>query len=143
MKNMNIVKVKLFVLTFLIFALGLSCTTLPSVEHKTYHFPEKAFFDEPKNHKFEKLGLVRAKVNFPTLDPDRGFESLCSNYFNKAIAELVEIAEKKDGDAVMQVRSVVFLMDGRREEYPKAECADDGEEGQVLVKGIAIKWILK
>jgi hypothetical protein len=41
---------------------------------------------------------------------------------------------------VIDVKSVVFLENGKSELYPSAECADDGMEGQVLSQGIAIRW---
>ena len=50
------------------------------------------------------------------------------------------MAKKQGGDAVIDLKSVVYLEDGRREMYPSAECSDDGIEGQVLCQGIAIKW---
>jgi hypothetical protein len=36
---------------------------------------------------------------------------------------------------------VVFLADGRRETFDRPECTDDGEEGDVLVQGVAIQWV--
>jgi hypothetical protein len=89
---------------------------------------------------FEFVGWVKTKVNYVTLDPQHDEAQLCENYFNKAVRDLVKQARDHGGDAVIEVRSVVFLVDGRQETYPKAECADDGEEGQVLAVGKAIKW---
>jgi len=117
-----------------------SCSTLPKVSHKTYKFPDgKAFLDDP-SRPYDKVGVVRSKVNYPTLDPDTDENRLCPNYFNKSVNELVKFAEEKGADAVVQVRSVVFLIDGRREAYPQPECSDDGQEGQILTEGTAVKW---
>lgn len=117
-----------------------ACTTLPKITHKKYSFPDgKAYLSEP-SRPYEKLGVVRSKVNYPTLDPDSDETRLCPNYFNKSVGELVKFAEEKGANAVIQVKSVVFLIDGRREVYPQPECSDDGSEGQVLTEGIAVKW---
>ncbi len=67
-------------------------------------------------------------------------KTLCANYYNKAVNSLVEAARRKGADAVIDVKSVVFLEDGRKEEYQTPECADDGMEGQILTQGIAVKW---
>lgn len=117
-----------------------SCSTLPTPKHKQYAFPKKEAFFKPPQRPYQVLGLVRAKAEFQSLDPNREEADLCRNYFNKAIHELVKTAHHKGGDAVIDVKSVVFLEDGRREEYPTPECADDGMEGQVLTQGIAIRW---
>lgn len=86
------------------------------------------------------MGLVRTKVDFTTLDPGFDESSLCLNYFNKAARDLVKRAKEKGADAVIDVRSVVFYEGGKSETFPKAECSDDGAEGQVLAQGIAVKW---
>lgn len=131
---------KTIAVLILILILPLGCSSLPSVKHSWHKFPEgKAFIGEPKKP-YETLGIVRSEVNFPTLDPENSEERLCQNYFNKGVTQLVEYAKKQGGDAVIDVKSVVFLMDGRSEVYPKAECSDDGGEGQVLVRGIAVRW---
>lgn len=90
---------------------------------------------------YEVLGVVKSKVNFPTLDMDKSEESLCRNYFNKAVHQLLEYARKNGGDAVIDVKSVVFLVDGRQETYSTPECSDDGDEGQILTQGVAIRWL--
>jgi hypothetical protein len=119
--------------------LVLGCATVPKHKHPNFSFPENAFIQEPKRE-FEKLGLVRARVDYATLDVDYEEKALCKNYYNKAVKELLARSKKQGGDAVMDVRSVVFLQDGRYERYPTPECSDEGEEGQVLTEGIAIKW---
>ena len=65
---------------------------------------------------------------------------LCRNYFNKAVQDLVKFAHDAGGDAVIDVKSVVLLLDGKTEMYPRPECSDEGAEGQALVRGIAIRW---
>ncbi len=79
-------------------------------------------------------------MNYKTLSARIDPEALCKNYFNKAAAQLTEMAKNHGGDAVIQVRSVVFHMDGSSKTFNKAECFDDGAEGQILAKGIAIRW---
>ncbi len=117
------------------------CSSLPEAKHKNYSYPvQDAFMGIPDKRPYEKLGLVRSKVNFLSLDPGREEADLCKNYFNKAIRDLVTLAKEKGGNAVMQVKSVVFLEDGRVETYTTPECSDDGMEGQALAQGIAIKW---
>lgn len=120
----------------------LACATLPVENHKHFSFPESAFIDEPKRP-YEVLGPVRSKVNYPTLQADQESSTLCRNYYNKAVGKLVEYAKKAGGDAVIDVKSVVVMMDGKAKSYPKAECFDDGSEGQVLTRGIAIRWLDK
>lgn len=124
---------------------GGGCSSLPEPKINKHEFPRDAFIETPKDRKFEKLGIVKTKVNFPSLSASLETpwtdDSLCENYFNKAAANLIKESKKKGGDAVMEVRSVVFLMDGKRETHKKAECSDDGQEGQVLAQGEAIKWV--
>lgn len=110
---------------------------------KVHRFPQDAvLFDRPsmKDKPYEVLGRVRTKVNFPSLDGQREDTTLCKNYFNKAAKDLLSRAKKAGGDAVMEFRSVTFMMDGKSELHKTAECADDGEEGQVLAEGYVIKW---
>lgn len=122
--------------------LSFACSSLPKVQHTVHEFPkESAFYGAPAR-KYETLGVVRSEVNFPTLDPDLDNENLlCRNYFNQAVKKLVTYAKKAGGDAVIDVKSVVFLMDGKSETHPTPECSDDGGEGQVLARGIAVKWL--
>jgi hypothetical protein len=121
-------------------ALATACATLPmpSKLHR-YAYPKEAFIRDPKRP-YRVLGVVRSKAEYNSLNPDFEESALCRNYFNKAVADLVRIARKQDADAVVEVRAVTFLIDGRTEMYPQAECADDGEGGQVLVQGLAVKW---
>lgn len=120
---------------------GMGCSSLPTPKMKPYTFPkEEAFFKAP-TRPYRVLGLVRSKADYQSLDPAHEETQLCKNYFNKAVRDLVKMAKDKGGDAVVDVKSVVFLEDGRREEYPAPECSDDGMEGQVLTQGIAIQWI--
>jgi len=124
-----------------------ACATLPEPSHDTFHFPkDKAFIEIPKR-RYTVLGQVRSKVDYSSIDfkhwddESHGSSKLCVNYYNKAAKDLVRRAEDKGADAVIKVRSVVFFEDGRREEFPSPECAEDGEEGQVLLQGIAVKWV--
>lgn len=119
-----------------------ACSTLPTPDHKRYDFPkDEAFYDAPKDRRYERLGLVRSRIDYPSLDVEWEEKRLCQNYFNKAVKDLVKFAHEKGGEAVIEVRSVVFLLNERFEMHPRAECSDDGEEGQVLAQGIAIRYL--
>lgn len=110
----------------------------PTVKH--YDFPKGvAFLNEPKRL-YDKLGVVRTKVNFQSLDVNHDEDMLCRNYYNKAVSDLVKRSRAHGGDAVIDVQSVVFLDDGHVERYKTPECSDDGYEGQILAQGIAIRW---
>ncbi len=119
------------------------CTTLPEPKVERHEFPKNAYFNAPEGRPFKPLGEVRTKVEFLSLDPLHDEANLCQNYFNKAVRDLVKRAKDVGGDAVIDVKSVVFLVDGRRELHPRAECSDDGEGAQVLARGIAVKWLPK
>jgi len=113
--------------------------------HSHYSFPEKSVYLElpagpDQDRPYQVLGWVRAKAEWPSLDQDSYSESLCRNYFNKASGMLLKEAKKVSADAVIQVRSVVFTLDGKAEESVKPECSDDGATGEALVRGIAIKF---
>ena len=116
-----------------------SCATMPEPRFERHEFPEDAYVGDVKRP-YETLGMVKTRVDFPTLYADRDENMLCSNYYNKAAADLVKRARKIGADAVIDIKSVVFLADGRSETYPTPECVDDGDEGQVLAQGIAIRW---
>ena len=119
---------------------GVSCGSIPTAKYDTFEFPAKFAFVSPATRPFQPLGWVRSKVNYQSLDPGREETTLCKNFYNKAIRQLVDIAKEKGADAVVEVKSVVFLENGRREAYTTPECSDDGFEGQILVQGIAVKW---
>ena len=115
------------------------------VKHPKFAFPEGLVFRELptgdlQGRPYEVMGWVRSKAVWPTLDQDAYSDGLCRNYFNKAAKNLLKEAKKVGADAVIQVRSVVFLLDGKVGEFPDPECSDDGAEGEVLVRGIAIKF---
>lgn len=118
---------------------GLGCTSLPTPKVKRYEFPKEAYLEDPERP-FETLGLVRTKVTYGSFHPEFEEEDLCKNAFNKAARDLVRRAKKQGADAVVRVRSVVFLMDGKIETHPQPECVDEGEEGQLLAQAVAIRW---
>ncbi|MCC7442122.1 MAG: hypothetical protein IT285_10835 [Bdellovibrionales bacterium] len=124
-------------------ALAAACATIPEAEFTKHEFPsENAYLGAPpKDRKFKVLGVVRSKVNFATFDPAKEDKALCANYYNGAVGELLTEARKKGGDAVVQVRSVTFYLDGSMQTHKTAQCSDDGMEGQVLVRGVAVKWL--
>lgn len=115
---------------------------MPTQRFEIFEFPNQFAFAQASSVKrpFEPLGWVRSKVNFQSLDVTRDEAILCRNYYNKAVKQLVDTAKQKGADAVVDIKSVVFLEDGRRELYSTPECSDDGFEGQILVQGVAIKW---
>lgn len=112
----------------------------PSSPYEKQEFPPEAFMGVPdKAH--EVIGQVRARVDFQLGSPGgEDDERRCRNFFNKAVLQLVEFAKAKKADAVVDVRSVILLLDGKVETHPGPECADDGQEGQVLVQGVAVRW---
>lgn len=120
------------------------CSRLHKAKHTYYSFPKEAQVGVPERA-YTGIGQVKSRVDFPTImDSEAAVDTeddrLCKNYFNKAVIDLVHRAKEKGADAVIDVKSVVFLQDGRQETYPRAECADDGAEGQVLVQGAAVRW---
>lgn len=116
-----------------------NCSTLPTQRVKKYSFPPDAQIGVPEKS-YAVIGIVKTKVNFSSLDPDHEDSFLCQNYFNKAAIDLVKRAKEKHADAVIDVKSVVFHVDGKISSFPRPECSDDGQEGQVLAQGIAIRW---
>jgi hypothetical protein len=116
------------------------CNSLPTIHHEKYSFPKGQAFIGDVKRPYEVLGRVRSKHDFPTLDQDHEESDLCKNYYNKAVADLIKFAHDKGGEAVIDVKSVVFLENGKQELYTAPECSDDGMEGQILTQGIAVKW---
>ena len=112
---------------------------------KVHHFPKSGAYveDHPTDTDipFEKLGMVRTKVNFSSLHPERDDDELCRNYYNKGVVDLIKRAKlEQKADAVINVRSVVFYMDGSSNLYTSPECSDDGNEGQILLQARAIRF---
>src|SRR4051812_17356854 len=122
-------------------ALGVvsGCATMPDPKFKKFTFPKNAFVGNVQRP-YKALGPVRSKIDYQTLDPAREEKDLCRNYYNRAVRDLVKYAKKQGADAVIDVKSVVFLVDGRTETYSTPECSDEGGDGQVLTQGIAVKW---
>lgn len=121
--------------------LGLTgCAGIPEPKIEYHQWPVKTAFIKKPDREYEVIGIVRAKVDYPTMTQALSEQKLCENYFNKAAKQLVKLAKEKGGDAVVDVRSVVFLMDGKSEVHETAECVDDGDGGQVLAQGQAVKW---
>jgi hypothetical protein len=125
--------------------LGGCATSLPEERHSKYSFPmQKAYIEEPTGvnakRPYEVLGWVKARAAFPTMEQEQNSPALCRNYYNKAVKTLAQEADKAGGEAVIKVRSVVMFLDGKFKEYPNPECSDDGAEGEILVRGIAIKY---
>jgi hypothetical protein len=121
--------------------LSFACASMPEPKMDKATFPKgQAYMGDVKGRPYEKLGLVRARKDFETLDPVHDEKELCQNYFNKTVRDLVKEAKKQGGDAVIEVRSIVFYEDGSSKLYTTPECSDEGQEGQILTQGIAIKW---
>ncbi len=122
---------------------GFACSTIPEPKYKKYTFPQgSVFVDEKPTRRFKVIGPVRVRVNFSSLNPEREEQELCRNYFNKGAKDLLKRAHRElKADAVIEVRSVVYFMDGKSTKYSTPECADDGNEGQVLLEGKAIRYL--
>ena len=125
---------------------GCASAQLPTEHHEHYSFPEtRVYVEEPTGKAvgvpYKILGWVRSKAEYPTMEQEVNNQTLCRNYYNKAAKLLLKEAQKADADAVIKVRSVVFMIDGKTEEYPTPECSDDGAQGEILLRGIAIKFI--
>jgi hypothetical protein len=117
-----------------------ACSTLPDSKFEKHSFPDNAFVGDVKDRPYITLGQVKARVDFQSLDPGHDEGELCRNYYNKATRELLKTAKDKGADAIINLESVVFYEDGKLGTYPTPECSDDGQEGQILVQAIAIKW---
>jgi hypothetical protein len=116
-----------------------ACSSVPEPKVTWYKFPKRAYLGVP-DRPFSKLGQVRTRIAYSTLNFDVDENLLCKNYFNKAAVDLVKRAKEVGADAVIDVRSVVFQMDGKTQTFDSPECVDDGAEGQILAQGVAIKW---
>jgi len=105
--------------------------------------PSGVYFGDP-GRPYQVVGTVRTWKEFATsLDDsfnEQEMQRRCNQAFFDASTKLLGIARENGGEAVMDVRSVIFLADGRKEYHPRAECSEDGEEGEALVQGTAIKW---
>lgn len=119
---------------------GSACTTMPSTTHEDYDFPKGRAFINKVERPYQVIGEVKERVDFPNVDPTAPMRKLCANYFNKAVQGLVKRARRAGADAVVDVRSVVYLMDGTRESYSTPECSDGGDTGQILVRALAVRW---
>ena len=136
----------LFIAACVMQFLGCASTEPPKEHHSHFEFPEsRVYVEEPtgkmEGRPYKILGWVKAKSSFPTLEQTVQNQGLCKNYYNKSAGSLLKEAEKVKADAVIKVRSVVFLIDGKTEEHTTAECSDDGAEGEILLRGIAIKYL--
>ena len=124
---------------------GCASAPLPEEHHDHYAFPPyRVYLEEPTGKAigvpYKILGWVRSKAEFATMEQEVNNSKLCKNYYNKAARLLLKEADKVHADAVIKVRSVVFNLDGTVEEHATPECSDDGAEGEVLLRGIAIKF---
>lgn len=127
---------------------GCATPQLPEEHHVHYSFPPvRVYVEEPtgkaEGWPYKVMGWVRAKASFPTMEQAINNPGLCKNYYNKAARDLLKEAGKVKADAVIKVRSVVFMIDGKTEEHDTPECSDDGAEGEILLRGIAIKFLPK
>jgi hypothetical protein len=121
---------------------------MPEEHHEHHQFPaSRVYIEDPTGRAegwpYKVMGWVRSKASFPTMEQAVNDPNLCRNYYNKAAKLLLKEAEKVKADAVIKVRSIVFMIDGKAEEHPTPECSDDGAEGEVLLRGIAIKFLPK
>ena len=93
----------------------IGCSTLPPSTFKHHKFPKTEAFYGDITRPYQTLGTVRSKVDFNSLDDSHEEKDLCNNYFNKAVRDLVRMSKDKGGDAVIDLKSVVYLADGRQE----------------------------
>ena len=128
-------------ITGIAFTAMMGCATLPTPTHEVFTFPDKEAFLGKPERPFTVLGSVKSKLSFQTIDPEIDEKKLCRNYYNASVQKLVAYAKEKGADAVADVRSTVFYMDGSSRSFEKPECFDDGAEGQILTQGVAIKFI--
>ncbi len=119
------------------------CSSLPEPKFKSYAFPAGTVFVEDKpTRRFKVLGPVRVRVNFSSMNAEREESELCRNFYNKGAGDLLKRARReRKADAVINVRSVVYYMDGKSKKFTSPECADDGSEGQILMEGKAIRYL--
>lgn len=125
----------------LIVGVSAGCSTLPTPEVKRHVFPKQDVYLGEPDRPYEVMGTVRASAHWPSLLlPGVDEKALCRNSYNKAAADLLRRAREAGADAVIQVRSVVFYLTGKRETYTTPECSDDGESGEILLEGVAIHY---
>lgn len=132
-------------LLFFLFLIFAACSTgVPSVRHQKFKFPaDRAFVGLPSDREVERIGFVRARSDFNSFDPERpenDVQTVCRNYYNRAVQDLVKFSREKGGDGVVEIKSVVFTMSGKSELHDSPECSEEGTEGQILVQGVAVKW---
>lgn len=146
-KNTNIRNLSKIALLALVAFAGSSCSSTQTIptpkDTKIYGFPERTAFLTKPDRPYKVLGSVKAREEFLTLNMDGEELVACKNFFNKAVRQMVRDAKKAGGDAVVDVKSNVLHFDGTWASFPRAECADDGQEGQVLTSGVVIQWIEK
>lgn len=120
-----------------------SCATLPAPTFNAYAFPEQDVFVETKpTRRYKVVGPVRVRVNYNSLNADREELELCRNYYNKGVADLLKRARRDlKADAIVEVQSVVYYLDGKSKSFPTPECSDDGGEGQILLQAKAIRYL--
>lgn len=146
-RSLRLGRASCFCLGILLIDLSLlnSCSTaVPSFNKKRFEYPKGfAYLGRPEGKEFERIGTVRARADYVSLnpqDPEGDPQSLCKNFYNRAVQDLVKFAKEQKADAVIEVKSVVFTMDGKAQTFDRPECADDGAEGQALVQGTAVRW---
>lgn len=134
--------IRFFVVSSCALVFATACTTLPSTRKIEKHaFPKKDAFVGVPERPHDVIGRVRTKVTWPSLlNPEFEDDALCKNFYNKAAADLVKRARDAGGDAVADIKTVVFLADGRQEIHSTPECVDDGEEGEILATGVVVRW---
>jgi hypothetical protein len=115
------------------------CASVPQNQLKRYKWPRGVYRGVPTKE-FQKLGRVRTRVDYASLDFERTEAELCRNYFAKAAQDLLRRAREAGADAVIDLKSAVFQLDGQVDFFDTPECSDDGIQGSVLAQGVAIKW---
>jgi hypothetical protein len=121
-----------------------SCASnpFPEAEYnvKEAKFPAENVQTGEHSRPYKALGWIRVKSTFPTMATPAEVQRRCVNEFNRAAKKLLERAQKRKADAVIRVQSVVFVLTGETEKFPRPECTDDGEIADITVEGLAVNW---
>lgn len=128
-------------LYFLFFLGCVSCATLPEEKIDIVQPPKSGIYlDLPPQAtgEYVELGDVKTKINFKMSQMYED-EFLCQNAYHRGLKDLLHRAEAKGGNAIMNIRSVVFYLDGKNESFKTPECSFETEEGQILMQAKVIR----
>lgn len=134
----------LFFPVMLLLALDAGCASVSNGQKfekvKRYVFPKSKAFVGNVERPYTIVGTIRTKVTYNSLNPLYDEQTLCVNFYNKGVHDLVMQAKKVGAEAVIKVQTVTYTPDGKFEVHQTPECTDDGEESEVLLEGVAVNW---